>query len=161
MPQIEAHFRGHLEQAQFSWLPQPLPAELPHPQADRLDTCCGVYLEGLVSNQRQLSELVLSLDTAYQAWFETQVSGTLRVWWLGSGVEGEGWCQQQLGELMLVLERAYNAWFMVRDAGEGSCKGWRERVSSRHAASGGDNTHVAGICKAHTRLRMLCSCSAG
>lgn len=107
MPQIEAHFRGHLEQAQFSWLPQPLPAELPHPQADRLDTCCGVYLEGLVSNQRQLSELVLSLDTAYQAWFETQVSGTLRVWWLGSGVEGEGWCQQQLGELMLVLERAY------------------------------------------------------
>jgi hypothetical protein len=40
MPQIEACFRGRLEEAAFSWLPQPLPAELPHPQADKVDTCC-------------------------------------------------------------------------------------------------------------------------
>lgn len=73
MPQIEAHFRSHLEEAKFSWLPQPLPAELPHPQAAKLDTCCSLYLEGLTSSQQQLGELVFSLDAAYQAWYEQQV----------------------------------------------------------------------------------------
>jgi hypothetical protein len=73
MPQIEERFRAHLQEAAFSWLPQPLPTELPHPLADKLDTCCSLHLEGLVSNQQQLSELVLSLDTAYQAWYNQQV----------------------------------------------------------------------------------------
>jgi len=73
MPQIEARFRAHLEEASFAWLPQPLPSELPHPQAGELETCCSLYLEGLVSNQQQLSELVLSLDTGYQTWYNQQV----------------------------------------------------------------------------------------
>lgn len=77
MPRIEACFREHLNEASFSWLPKPLPAELPHPDADKLDTCCALHLEGLVTNQQQLSELVLSLDTAYQTWYNQQVRITL------------------------------------------------------------------------------------
>jgi hypothetical protein len=40
MPQIEEAFTGTLAQAQLTWLPQPLPAAVPHPQADKLETCC-------------------------------------------------------------------------------------------------------------------------
>jgi hypothetical protein len=77
MPQIEEGFRAHLQEAAFSWLPQPLPTELPHPLGDKLDTCCSLHLEGLVSNQQQLSELVLSLDTAYQTWYNQQVQASM------------------------------------------------------------------------------------
>jgi hypothetical protein len=40
MPQIEDAFVATLGQAQLTWLPQPLPAAVPHPQADKLETCC-------------------------------------------------------------------------------------------------------------------------
>jgi hypothetical protein len=40
MPQIEDAFLNTLGQAQLTWLPQPLPAAVPHPQADKLETCC-------------------------------------------------------------------------------------------------------------------------
>lgn len=73
MPQIEGHFRTHLEQASFSWLPQALPAELPHPLVDSLDTCCSLHLQGLASSPQQLNDLVLSLDAAYQTWYSQQV----------------------------------------------------------------------------------------
>jgi hypothetical protein len=40
MPQIEDAFTATLGAAQLTWLPQPLPAAVPHPQADKLETCC-------------------------------------------------------------------------------------------------------------------------
>ncbi|WIA37774.1 hypothetical protein OEZ86_014644 [Tetradesmus obliquus] len=44
----------------------------PHPQADKLETCCRLYVEGLTSKPQQLSELVLSLDEAYSKFLATQ-----------------------------------------------------------------------------------------
>jgi hypothetical protein len=37
---------------------------------------CSLYLDGLVSNQQHLNELVLSLDEAYQTWYSQQVRGS-------------------------------------------------------------------------------------
>ncbi|KAF6261466.1 cyclin-like protein [Scenedesmus sp. NREL 46B-D3] len=73
MPQIEDAFTSTLAQAQLTWLPQPLPAAVPHPQGDKLETCCRLYLDGLTSKPQQLSELVLSLDEAYSKFLSSQL----------------------------------------------------------------------------------------
>eukprot|EP00878_Enallax_costatus_P034420 GHUV01038161.1.p1 GENE.GHUV01038161.1~~GHUV01038161.1.p1 ORF type:complete len:332 (+),score=45.39 GHUV01038161.1:258-1253(+) len=75
MPQIEAHLRALLESGQFSWLPSPLPEGMIHPQAQKVDTCCGLYLECLGSGSKpdQMIELVLHLDQEYNRFYMTQV----------------------------------------------------------------------------------------
>eukprot|EP00775_Hariotina_reticulata_P005792 gene5792-6032_t len=78
MPQIEFRFRAHLEECDFAWLPQPLPAELPHPQAAQIEPCCSLFISGLVERPQQLSELVLSLDEAYGKFYMQQDAALLR-----------------------------------------------------------------------------------
>lgn len=75
MPQIEARFRGLLECGQFSWLPNPLSEGMQHPQAERVDTCCGMYLENLGGGgtPEQMTELVLHLDQEYTRFYMIQV----------------------------------------------------------------------------------------
>eukprot|EP00879_Flechtneria_rotunda_P025462 GHRR01027061.1.p1 GENE.GHRR01027061.1~~GHRR01027061.1.p1 ORF type:complete len:359 (+),score=85.18 GHRR01027061.1:944-2020(+) len=76
MPQIEARFRALLESCAFSWVPTPLPDNIPHSQAAVLETCCVLHLQGLVDTPQHLTDLVLSLDQAYQTYYMQQVTCT-------------------------------------------------------------------------------------
>ncbi|KAF8058436.1 RBR2 [Scenedesmus sp. PABB004] len=72
MPQVEARFRALFADGACGWAAAPLAAGAPHPQAAAVDTCCGLYLEGLTTNAEQLGELVLALDGAYGSWYRAQ-----------------------------------------------------------------------------------------
>ena len=44
-----------------------------HPQAETLDVCCLLYVEGMMTGKQQLQELVMYLDSAYQKHYQQQV----------------------------------------------------------------------------------------
>lgn len=75
MPEVEKRFRALLSAAKFSWVPDPLPETCEHPNSAAVDTSCGLYVEGMLTNKTQLQELVMFLDQHYQEIYEQQVIG--------------------------------------------------------------------------------------
>ncbi|KIY99778.1 hypothetical protein MNEG_8180, partial [Monoraphidium neglectum] len=71
MPTVEARFRALLEAGKFPWLPADLAAaSTPHPLERQLAPVCALHAPGMLSERRQLSDLVLYLDGSYQAEYE-------------------------------------------------------------------------------------------
>lgn len=71
MPTVEARFRELLSAGAFPWLAPALDGGAPpHPLAARLATVCSLHAPGMLSERRQLSDLVLFLDSSYQSEFE-------------------------------------------------------------------------------------------
>lgn len=71
MPTVEQHFRSLLQAGQFSWLPSDLStAATPHALEAQLSAVCTLHAPGMLSERRQLSDLVLYLDSSYQAEYE-------------------------------------------------------------------------------------------
>ncbi len=69
MPTVEQHLRTLLQAGQFSWLPAEGATDAPSPHP-LLAPACALRVPGMLSERRQLSELVLYLDSSYQAEYE-------------------------------------------------------------------------------------------
>ncbi|KAI8472814.1 MAG: hypothetical protein J3K34DRAFT_502383 [Monoraphidium minutum] len=70
VPTVEARLRALLAGGAFAWLPPAGGPPAPHPLAATLAPVCGLHAPGMLSDRRQLSDLVLFLDSSYQAEYD-------------------------------------------------------------------------------------------